>query len=252
MAIFCFWFQIRHRCTLEGLSAFKLVSRDARGLSDSSSSILGPYLMSFDTSVLICGNLCLWFQIRHRCTLEGLSSFKLVSRDARGLSDSSSSILGPYLMSFDPSVLICGNLYIWFQIRHRCTLEGLYAFKLVSRDARGLSDSSSSILGPYLMSFDTSVLICGNMCLWFQIRHRCTLGGLYAFKLVSRDARGLSESSSSIFGPYSIILNPSVLIYGNFENFLSWVGMDSGVWLTPGWGQTPGRGLTPGRRQTLG
>ena len=118
-------------------------------------------------------------------------------------------------MSFDTSVLICGNMCLWFQIRHRCTHEGLSALKLVSRDARGLSDSSSSILGPYLMSFDTSVLICGNMCLWFQIRHRCTLGGLYAFKLVSRDARGLSESSSSIFGPYLMSFDPSVLIYGN-------------------------------------
>ena len=49
-------------------------------------------------------------------------------------------------MSFDPSVLICGNLCLWFQIRHRYTLEGLYAFKLVSRDARGLSESSSCIL----------------------------------------------------------------------------------------------------------
>ena len=105
--------------------------------------------MSFDPSVLICGNLCLWFQIRHRCTLEGLNAFKLVSRDARELSESFSSNPGPYLMSFDPSVLICGNLYIWFQIRHRCTLERLNAFKLGSRDARGLSDSSSSILGPY-------------------------------------------------------------------------------------------------------
>ena len=105
-------------------------------------------------------------------------------------------------MSFDPSVLICGNLCLWFQIRHRCTLEGLYAFKLVSRDARELSESFSSNPGPYLMSFDPSVLICGNLCLWFQIRHRCTLEGLNAFKLGSRDAKGLSVSSSSILGPY--------------------------------------------------
>ena len=90
--------------------------------------------MSFDPSVLICGNLCFWFQIRHRCTLEGLNAFILVSRDARGLSESSSSILRPYYMIFDQSVLICGNLYNWVQIRNRCTLEGLFAFKLVSRD----------------------------------------------------------------------------------------------------------------------
>ena len=117
----------------------------------------------------------IWFQIRHRCTLERLYAFKLVSRAARELSESFSSNPGPYLMSFDPSVLICGNLYIWFQIRHRCTLEGLYAFKLVSRDARELSESFSSNPGPYFMSFDPSVLISGNLCLWFQKRHRCTL-----------------------------------------------------------------------------
>ena len=121
--------------------------------------------MSFYKSVLICGNLCLWFQIRHRCTLEGLDTFKLISRDAKRFYESSSGNPGQYLISVDPSVLICGNLYIWFQIRHRCTLEGLYAFKLVSRDARELSESFSSNPGPYLMSFDPSVLTCGNLCL---------------------------------------------------------------------------------------
>ena len=64
-------------------------------------------------------------------------------------------------MIFDPSVLICGNLCLWFQIRHICSLEGFYAFKLVSRDARELSESFSSNPGPYLMSFDPSLLICG-------------------------------------------------------------------------------------------
>ena len=198
----CPWFQIRHRCTPEGLYAFNLVSRDARELSESFSSNPGPYLMSFDPSVPICGNLCLWLQIRYRCTLEGLYAFKLVSRAARELSESLSSNPGQYLMSFDPSVLICGNLCLCFQIRHRYTLEGLYTFKLVSRDARELSESFSSNPGPYLMSFYPSVLICCNLYIWFQIRHRCTLEGFYAFKLVSRDARGLSESSSSILGPY--------------------------------------------------
>ena len=100
-------------------------------------------------------------------------------------------------MIFDLSVLIFGNLCLWLQIRHRCTLAGLYAFKLGSRDARGLSESSSSILKPFYMSFDPSVLICGNLCLWFQIRRRCTLGGFNDLKLDSRDVRGLSESSPS-------------------------------------------------------
>ena len=158
--------------------------------------------MIFDPSVNICNYLCLWSQIRHRCNLGGFKAYQTAFRDARGLLESNSSNPGPYLMSFYTSVLICGNLYIWFQIRHRCTLEKLDTFKLISRDARRFSESSSCSPGQYLMSVDPSVLICGNLYLWFQIRHRCTLEGLYAFKLVSRDARELSESSSSIFGPY--------------------------------------------------
>ena len=105
-------------------------------------------------------------------------------------------------MIFDQSVLICGDLCLLFQIRHRCTFEGLNAFKLVSRDARGLSESSFSNPGPYSISFDTSVLNCGNLCLWFLIRHSCTLERQNAVKLGSRDAKGLSESSSIILGPY--------------------------------------------------
>ena len=79
--------------------------------------------------------------------------------------------------------------HIWFQIRHRCTLERLYAFKLVSRAARELSESFSSNPGPYLMSFDTSVLICGNLCLWFQIRHRSPVGCFKAYQTVPTVAR---------------------------------------------------------------
>ena len=70
-----------------------------------------------DQSLLICGNLCLRFQIRHRCTIWGFKAYQTALRDARGLSESSSSILGPYLMSLDTSVLICSNLFLWFQNR---------------------------------------------------------------------------------------------------------------------------------------
>ena len=51
---------------------------------------------------------------------------------------------------------------IFYPSVHRCTLGGFKAYQTALRDARGLSDSTSSNPRPYLMSFDTSVLICGN------------------------------------------------------------------------------------------
>ena len=99
------------------------------------------------------------------------------------------------------------------------------------------------------MSFDPSVLICGNLCLWFQIRHRCTLEGLYAFKLVSRDARELSESFSS--NPVQFRPTHSRVGAEFGAGADSGPGADSGAVADSGAGWTLWRCQTPGRGQIL-
>ena len=66
----------------------------------------------------------------------------------------------------DGRTLICGNLWLSYQIWHRSIPEGLDASLTAARVVRGMSESSSSNPGPYLMSSGTSVIICA-----FSFKH---------------------------------------------------------------------------------